>query len=224
VVFVSVSKEKRKYLLTYRAFHAADGKEIGGGTSTTTTLSALPGALEKGIRAIFGPPPSSEPGPVALHVTSTAVGARVFLNGRNLGAAPVSTKVLPGKNGAGRTYELRVEKKGYEVFREDVVVKAGAKLKVHAKLEPIKIVTIVTKAQKKDDTRKKDGVAAPIKVTGKTPIYQEWWFWTATGVVVVGAVTAVLLALNSGSDGSSGGLLISLDPAQVENDAIFRNQ
>jgi hypothetical protein len=33
--------------------------------------------------------------------------------------------------------------------------------------------------------------AAPAQAT---PIYKEWWFWTGAGVVVAGAVTAILLA------------------------------
>jgi hypothetical protein len=31
----------------------------------------------------------------------------------------------------------------------------------------------------------------------ETPIYQKWWFWTAAGVVVVGAVVGIALATSS---------------------------
>ena len=112
VVFVSVSKEKRKYILAYQLHDVSSGKLLKSGSKTTTTLSALPGALEKGVRVMFGAPPSAEPAPVILTVTSTASGARVFLNNRDLGVVPVTTKVLPGKGTKGRNYGLRIERKG----------------------------------------------------------------------------------------------------------------
>ena len=113
--------------------------------------------------------------------------------------------------------------------RRDIVAKVGAPISINAKLDPIKVVVVKEKATEKQDPNeyppmKNDKTVTPIPVSASTPIYQKWWFWTAAGVVVVGAVTAVLLAVNSDSGGDSGGLLISLDPAQVENDAIFRNQ
>jgi hypothetical protein len=47
------------------------------------------------------------------------------------------------------------------------------------------------------------GPAATLTATGstagegETPIYQKWWFWTAAGVVVVGAVVGIVLATST---------------------------
>jgi len=224
VVFVSVSKEKKKYVLAYQVHDVSASKQLSSGTRTTTTLSALPGALERAIKTMFGEPPSAEPAPVALTVTSSASEARVFLNGRDIGVVPVTTKVLPGKGKKARSYSLRVERKGYEVWKKDIAAKSGSSISINAKLTPIKVVVVKEKPDGNVAPKKNETKAAPVPVSAATPIYQKWWFWTATGVVVVGAVTAILLAVNSDSGGDSGGLLISLDPAQVENDAIFRNQ
>jgi hypothetical protein len=38
---------------------------------------------------------------------------------------------------------------------------------------------------------------APAQDAGETPIYEKWWFWTAAGVVVVGAVVGIALATSS---------------------------
>jgi hypothetical protein len=40
----------------------------------------------------------------------------------------------------------------------------------------------------------------PPRENGSGAWYQSWWFWTAVGVVVVGAATGTALAL-SGDDG-----------------------
>ena len=39
------------------------------------------------------------------------------------------------------------------------------------------------------------------EATAETSILHRWWFWTAVGVVVVGGVTAVLLATRGGGNG-----------------------
>lgn len=33
----------------------------------------------------------------------------------------------------------------------------------------------------------------------KAPFYKRWWFWTAVGVVVVGATTATIVATRPGT-------------------------
>jgi hypothetical protein len=40
-------------------------------------------------------------------------------------------------------------------------------------------------------------VTATAPPSGETPIYQKWWFWTAAGVVVVGAIVGIALATSS---------------------------
>jgi hypothetical protein len=39
--------------------------------------------------------------------------------------------------------------------------------------------------------------AAPPPSGGEAPIYEKWWFWTAAGVVVVGAIVGIALATSS---------------------------
>jgi hypothetical protein len=40
-------------------------------------------------------------------------------------------------------------------------------------------------------------VTATAPPSGEEPIYQKWWFWTAAGVVVVGAIVGIALATSS---------------------------
>jgi hypothetical protein len=40
-------------------------------------------------------------------------------------------------------------------------------------------------------------LTATAPTTGETPVYQKWWFWTAAGVVVVGAIVGIALATSS---------------------------
>jgi hypothetical protein len=48
---------------------------------------------------------------------------------------------------------------------------------------------------------------------GSAPFYKTWWFWTATGAVVVGAVvTGVLLGISGGGDEPSGKVILSINP------------
>ena len=68
-----------------------------------------------------------------LSVESNVPGARVLLAGRDIGAAPVRRyKASPG------TYELRVEKAGYDAYRTRVTLRAGRQASMTAYLEPAK--------------------------------------------------------------------------------------
>ncbi len=64
---------------------------------------------------IAPPPPSTG----TLSLSSTPSGAQVLLNGRVVGATPLSLELLPG------TYNLELRRSGYEPLRTTVTIQAG---------------------------------------------------------------------------------------------------
>jgi hypothetical protein len=66
---------------------------------------------------------------------------------------------------------------------------------------------------------KKEGapVTGRINVAGRMrPITQEWWFWAATGTVVVGGTTAAVFLLSDGSEEPEAGVLSTSYTLSIE--------
>ncbi len=78
---------------------------------------------------IITTPPAAQS---TIKVTSNVSGARVFLDGRSIGTAPLDSMEL--KPGA---YTVRAEKVGYEPFQRRVTIAAGRMATVHALLSPV---------------------------------------------------------------------------------------
>lgn len=74
--------------------------------------------------------PMERPG--FLVVTSFPPGATVYLDGDNAGTTFCSIPDLPPA-----TYEVRLEKDGYQVWTDDVTVNAGTSSRVSARLQPL---------------------------------------------------------------------------------------
>lgn len=113
-----------------------------------------------------------------LRVESDVDGARVFIDDDYVGDTPIDREVEPGSR------VLKLELLGYHDYERTVEVVAGEETEVEVELErlpPEEDPTIVEPA-------------------GPRPLHEQWWFWTAIGVVVVGVAVAVPLAV-LGSNG-----------------------
>ncbi len=114
-----------------------------------------------------------------LSVTTEPIGARVEMNGRELGVSPVAElRVPPG------TIELRASLDGRSQL-ESVVVPAG-------EARSVSIDLVVVSAQPPPPPS--------VAVVEETTLVQKWWFWTAIGFGVVAAGTAVALVATSGDN------------------------
>lgn len=79
------------------------------------------------------------------------------------------------------------------------------------------LLAAVADKKKQDQPPPEEDIAATLREpedeVGSAPFYRTWWFWTATGVVVAGAViTGVLLGTSSGGDEPSGKVILSINP------------
>lgn len=101
-----------------------------------------------------------------LRINCNVLRARVTLAGKPIGLTPFDGDVPPGKS------ELRIAAPGYVQETRDLQIDPGQ--------EKTLDVTLAS-------------VPAPGVVEDKS-IFGRWWFWTAVGAVVVGGVTAGVVA------------------------------
>ena len=92
--------------------------------------------------------------------------SQVLIDGKPFGRTPFDGDVAPGK------HKLQVASTGYVTDTRDIEVKAGDEIALDVKL---------------------DLVPKPIEIENKA-IWAKWWFWGGVGAVVVGGVTAAVLA------------------------------
>lgn len=80
------------------------------------------------------------------------------------------------------------------------------------------LLAAVADKKKQEQPPPMEDIAAPLRESDEydgdsPPFYKTWWFWTATGAVVAGAVvTGVLLGTSGGGDGPSGKVILSINP------------
>jgi len=80
------------------------------------------------------------------------------------------------------------------------------------------LLLAIAEKKKQEQPPPMEDIAAPLREgyedDGESPpFYQTWWFWTATGAVVAGAVvTGVLLGMSGGGDEPSGKVILSITP------------
>jgi len=101
-----------------------------------------------------------------LRIDCNVLRARVTLAGKPIGLTPFDGDVPPGK------HELRIGAPGYVQDTRELQIDAGQE----------QALTIALAA-----------VPAPVVSEDKS-IFSRWWFWTAVGAVVVGGVTAGVVA------------------------------
>ncbi len=101
-----------------------------------------------------------------LRIDCNVLRARVTLAGKPIGMTPFDGDVAPGK------HELRIGAPGYVQDTRELQIDAGQEQALTITLSP---------------------VPAPV-VQDDSSVFSRWWFWTAVGAVVVGGVTAGVLA------------------------------
>lgn len=113
-----------------------------------------------------------------LTVTTTPPGADVLVDGQPVGVSPVELELPPGP------HEVRVSLDGHADAARELAVVAGRSYQLELTLAPL--------APPRPRDRRR-----------RASITSRWWFWTAAGAVVVGAI-AVGIAASSDDDPLSG--------------------
>jgi hypothetical protein len=203
-----VDRIDQRYVLGYKLVKNFDGKILESGETKTNRSRALIREMKRIIRTIFGKPPRAKLKPVVFVVETNVADAKIYLDGRALGTAPVRSEIRPGQ------YQLRVEKEGYEIYRKTIFVHRERGFHGVANLKPVQVVITET-------GEKVFAADIPEEIEkDPTEIYQQWWFWTGAAVLVSGTVATILVLTSSGPS-PTGGTIFSLDSAQVEHDAVF---
>jgi PEGA domain-containing protein len=96
-------------------------------------------------------------------ITASQIGARIKVDGKELGPAPVTVEL-----GAGG-HQVEVMAPGYAPGRSELAVAPGQSRTVNIVLE------------------------LPPVARETTPLYERWWFWAGVGVVAAGTVGTILL-------------------------------
>jgi hypothetical protein len=111
--------------------------------------------------------------PVAgvLQLRANVVGARVYVDGKFVGEAPVTTELLVGARA------VQVSKGGYKDFFQNLSAVAGQEINLEVQLDELPV-----------------GVN-PYKPSPPPPPrwYEHWWVWTVGAVGVAAVVTAVVV-------------------------------
>ena len=98
--------------------------------SVTLTAGRPTGSLSFELQPIGSGPSSGDDGAGAMYVQSRPAGARVFMDGVDVGATPLLISSLqPG------SYEIRLERAGYARWSSTVEVAVGARSRVAASLD-----------------------------------------------------------------------------------------
>jgi len=213
IFFATVTEDGGAFSLEFQVVDVKSGETMKQGIRQTQRKAAIMGNLKKIVADAFGDPPPPPLPPVGFAILSPVLNARVSLDGKTIGMTPLNAKVVPGK------YTLAVEKKGYETLTEQITVKKKRAFRKRVKLTAIAVaVTAPVKAAPAVSMRR---TVPPETPSDSTPLYEEWWVWTAVGAVVVGGVITAVVLSQGGDSPAQGSLQLSLQPNEVESDAIF---
>jgi len=213
VFFATVTSEKKIFTLGYQVVDVKSGEAMKEGNRETKRKAAIMGQLKKIVADAFGEPPPPPPPPVAFSILSPVLNARVTLDGKTIGMTPLNAKVPPGK------YKLSVEKKGYETFSEEIRVKKKRAFRKRVKLRALAVAVTEPVAPVKAGSMRR--TVPSENPSDSKPLYKEWWVWAGAGAVVVGGIITAVVLSQGGDSPAQGSLQLSLQPDEVESDAIF---
>ena len=136
--FIRSLKSNKKPFLTPREIYSKIGPVVRNNSEQMPQCRPIIMTGDQGGEFVFilagsgGVQVESDSDKTYLKVTANVSGARVIVNGKSKGAAPVFFKDLsPG------VYKIKVAKEGYSFYQEKVQVSAGRKTMVSAFLEKI---------------------------------------------------------------------------------------
>jgi len=99
----------------------------------------------------------------AVKVSASQIGARVSIDGRDVGPAPAVAELAAGG------HQLEVTAPGYAASRSELLIAAGQSRELTVTLD------------------------RPAPLSDTRPVYRRWWFWAGVGVAAVAAGTFLLL-------------------------------
>jgi hypothetical protein len=117
-------------------------------------------------------------------------GAVVVVDGRARYATPLKHRiyVAPGR------HRISVERAGQRLYARRVTLRAGQHFKIKRPGKPTRGAADRTRGEAWLTEQR------PAPRTSASPYYKTWWFWTAVGVVVVGATVGLAVGAEGGDD------------------------
>ncbi len=197
-VFYTQVDKAAPYALVVRVLEVSTGKLIRDNKVPVRSLPELTTALEREVEQVFGPPPAPKPETGTVVIESP--GAKIYIGADYVGTGKVTLEKPPGP------YTLRVTRDGYEEQVGAVMVEAGKTTTKKIELKPVGLA---------------GGVVVPTEPRPDEPkaFYEQWWFWTGVGVVVLGTTVAIAAASDDASDVPRGSVVVSVDPQSAWQDA-----
>jgi hypothetical protein len=125
----------------------------------------------------------------SVEIWGSPDGAEVAINGEVKGTLPLANPV----RSSDQQVTMVVRAKGFFDVSRVVNVSPGSVTREHVELRPISAAPPPVAAAAGTETAQPvaDLTAHPAAPSGgeagSTPVYERWWFWTAVGVVAVGA-------------------------------------
>ncbi|MFH1529837.1 MAG: PEGA domain-containing protein [Pseudomonadota bacterium] len=165
-----------------------------------------------GRTKLFGklpePAKPAEVARVTFTVESNVQDSTIFINDKEIGPAPMTMKLKPGR------YTFRVEREGFLTVEDKIQVAEVGNKSWMATLKPIPVKKPIVVVDPDPGTKDDKG--------GKTPFYKTWWFWTSIGVGVAAiTTTAVVLGTQGSESYSVGTAKFSIEPSSAQYDGIF---
>lgn len=161
----------------------------------------VPAALEAVTAQLEGAMPSPPPPPATLLVTTNIDGARVQLDGDDVGISPVGpVEVADGQ------HELLVTARGYLQVRRQLRIQPGENARFDATLTPIDAAAVGDASGSVD--WQTDGAGG----SGGDELTDQWWFWTAIGG---GAAAIIAISIGIGVAVANSSTPAQLDPTGI---------
>ncbi|MHB8879266.1 MAG: PEGA domain-containing protein [Myxococcaceae bacterium] len=129
-----------------------------------------------------------------VSVTSDQAGAMVLLDGKTVGAAPLSELLVPPGE-----HRLTVRKDGFVDSLERLMIRAGREYPVSVRMTPApRVVTAYAdRPERTDLTPGAPGRRGPLDtppLIDRDPIYERWYVWVGAAAVVAAAAAGTVVA------------------------------
>ena len=138
-----------------------------------------------------------------IEIWGTPDGAEVVIDGKPVGRLPS----VPAVRVASDSISLEVRAPGYVDLQRVLPVKLGGYAREHVELRPLSAAG-QGPAALPNSAGATVGVAAGADLGAPgpeaRPLYRRWWFWTAAGAVVVGAVVTTIVLAGRGTQSLDG--------------------
>ncbi len=196
-ILVSMGVEASTIALQPRV--AGNGSALGEPTVvaevTLDDATALQGQLSEAFATIATqlPAPPPPPAPTTLLVATNIDGANVSIDGEVIGQTP-----LPPVEVSAGGHTLSVTRPGFLPYNRALEISEEG-LRTNVELEPDP--EFASRLAEEDRAAAEQFIVADEE---SDSILEKWWFWTAVGVVVVGAAIGIGVAASGGESTPEG--------------------